>query len=479
MPPSDQSQETSDDRGGTVRRRLRKAFRHLGVELFVAVLIVVSVLMVLLQEGLAPGSPYRPWVHWANDVITVVFCVELLLRFYAERDRSQFFKKYWYDIIAVIPVFRAARFLRILRILRLMRFGMIAVRRFSRFSSVFRRIRDEYIILGVIAVTVVLMGGLSLRYAESEYTSVGSALWFAFKTVVAAEPVGTEPTSMLGQVVMVTLMVGGLTVFAVLTGTVSAIMIDVFRNLDFKPMELDDVRDHIVVCGWNQAGPLILEELLDDRDPGAPLVLVTEKEGLDELPVVKQHADQVFTVVGDYTKVDVLENIGVERASTALLLADDTEETRTAQDRDARTVLAAVMIERLNPEIHTTVQLLNRDNQQSLDAVDIEEVVVTDEFVGTVMATLTRARRVGRMLEELLTVKEGSQFYRRPVPDHLVGSTVLEAMEWLKREHDATLIGIDTCDPTLGEPVVVNPSRDFELESQHELFIAADEPITE
>ncbi len=461
-----------------MQRKIRRLMNHWVTEVVVAILIVVSVALVIVEAALTPESPWFETVATTNYVITAIFVVELSLRFYGEKRKRHFFRRYWYDIIAILPLFRVARFLRVLRLLRLFRVGVIATRRLSRISRLFRYVRVEYVIITFVALTAVLIGGLSMRYAEPGVETLGQAFWFSLMTLVAAEPIGASPSTPLGHLVTVVLTLGGLTVFAVLTGTVSAVMIDTFRQLKLRPMALEDLENHVVVCGWNEAGSLIVEELLNDRR-FEHIVLVTERPNMDEHAIVQAHPSEIFTVEGDYTRLDVLERAGLADASHAILLADDSVDERSAQDRDARTVLAAMLTEKLNEQIHTTVQLLNKDNQSSLREIGVEEIIVSDKYVGNIMATVTKNEGIVAMLDELLTSQWGHQFFKSEVPPELVGKPVAEAMIVLKRDYDATLLAVDTRDPTAGHPIVVNPSNDLQLESHHRLFVAADEPLLE
>jgi voltage-gated potassium channel len=223
----------------------------------------------------------------------------------------------------------------------------------------------------------------------------------------------------------------------------------------------------------------VVEELLSDPR-FEYLVLVVEKGALPDDPVMTRHADHLLTLAGDYTRVDCLREAGIERAQAALLLADASVEERTAQDRDARTVLAAMLVEKLNPAIHTTVQLLNRDNEASLRQIGVEQVIVSDEYVGHVMATVTRHRGIATLLDEMLTATYGYDFYRLPVPEAMVGLAVGEAMGVLKRQHDATLLAVDVRDaPDADDPhraLRVNPPADLVLEARHVLLVAASAP---
>src|SRR5690606_36313770 len=115
--------------------------------------------------------------------------------------------------------------------------------------------------------------------------------------------------------------------------------------------------------GWNRRVPLIINEVTQARGhQQTPVVVVADVE--EQPPAMAAHAGNglVYFVRGDYTRPEVLEQVRVRHAKRAIIVADTTA-PRSDQDRDARTVLAALMIERMNPEIYTCAELLNHDNE--------------------------------------------------------------------------------------------------------------------
>lgn len=465
-----------------MKRSLSRFINHPVTELVVMIAIICSVLLVLYEFSLASDDPRYAQIESINNWFTYFFIVELSIRFYVEQRKARFFRKYWIDVLAVIPFFRSFRILRVFRLLRLFRFGVILTRRLARWTGSFQVIKTEYVIVGLSLLVVVLMGAFSMRVAEgrinADFGTIERSLWFAVMTVIAGEPIGGEPRTTLGRVITSTLMMGGLTVFAIFTGTISAVMVNSLRNLKFRTMEIDELEHHVVICGWNRAGRLILEELLHEKR-FQHIVIVTENETLEKNPFLHAHVDQIYLLTGDYTRVDVLKEAGIERAAFSMLLADASKEERSSQDRDARTVLAAMLIEKLNKDIYTVVQLLNRDNETSLRQVGVEEIIVSDEYVGNIMATVAKNRGIVSMLDELLTSKYGHQFFKGPVPKSMVGRKVEDVIGELKRDHDATLIGVDLgVGGTIAETMKVNPPGDLVLREGHQLIIAASKPLS-
>ena len=201
-------------------------------------------------------------------------------------------------------------------------------------------------------------------------------------------------------------------------------------------MNLDDLKDHVIVCGWNRSGRTLIDELRSPRTgkSRAIIIVAEEKPALSE---AHENDPTIFFIAGDYTRMDILEKAGVERASRVILLADKSIATRSDQDRDARTILAAMMIEKVSPGIFTCAELLSRDNNQHLLLAGIEEIVIADDYSGTLLAASSRIRGVTEIAGEIFSSQYGNQFYKREAPSAWIGKNFLEIQQIVKKQHNA------------------------------------------
>ena len=150
----------------------------------------------------------------------------------------------------------------------------------------------------------------------------------------------------------------------------------------------------------------------------------------------------------------------------------DATHPRTDQDRDARTVLAALTIEKLNPSIYTCAQLLDRRNDIQLKLAGVDDVIVTEEVSSHLIATSTRNQGSVEALAELLTVQSGNQIYEIPIPSGWVGQHYWTLAEHLKQQSDALLLAIESIRQE--ERITqVNPPADFVLSEEDRLVIIA------
>jgi voltage-gated potassium channel len=444
-----------------MRRSIQTFINHRYTDLVVTLLIIGSVGLLVAEALLSESSRLFEIIEFSGHVLTGIFIVELAIRFYAMPNKRRFLPIYWLDIIAVIPVMRSLRILRVLRLLRLFRIGAMVNRRMSSFGAVFRKGKPEILMIGMIVLVVVLAGAIGINLAEQDsqdgLKTIGDSVWWSLYSLIAGEPVLGVPQSFLGRTLTLFVMLGGLCFFATFTGIISAAMVNrLSRKSEVREMMLEDLSHHIVICGWNRMGTKILDEFQADKEQSQkPVVVITEKETAPEIGA--RPAEQFFFISGDSTKVEVLKESRIEHADIAIILADKSI-TRSDQDRDARTILTALTVEKLNTNIFTCVELLNRANQTHLSMAGVEEIVVPDEYSGKILATASRNRGVVALLDELFTSHYGNQIYKTTVPDSWTGKEVRWVHQTLKEEHDAILLAIEhPAENQDGQKSILNP----------------------
>ncbi|MCO4772043.1 MAG: NAD-binding protein [Deltaproteobacteria bacterium] len=465
-----------------LKREFDRFIHHPITEAVILLLIVISVTAVFIELALPRSNELQHIAAWVGDAITWVFVAELSVRFWVAVKKRRFFTRYWVDIIACLPLLGPLRFLRVLRLLRIFRAGALFNRRLSVFQGAFFSTLNEMTMIGTATLTLVLVSALVLYGFEGgaggSFDGLDKAMWFSVYSMIGGEPIGGSPNNMgtVGRVVTLGLMFGGLTLFGIFIGTVSASMVTRFTTLEVTEMDLDELSGHRVVCGWNHAGPLVLEELFSSGSTTGkePVVLITEVGGLPADLPSGIRAEFLYHLSGDYTRVDVLERAGIENARAAVLLAD-TQVTRSDQDRDARTVLAALTIEKLAPEIFTVAELTNRENESLLRMHGVEEIVVADEYSAVILGSASRNRGIVRVLDEILTSRYGNTMHKVAPSPRWVGLPVHELVTTLKQTHDATLIALEHGEETDGQPrIEVNPPPDRVVRATDVLLLLSD-----
>lgn len=468
---------------GKSKRFLRAFFRQLWVEVAIGVLVIVSVVLTLFELVFIARQRHDLSIAISGicNFITWIFVVELSLRFYSANSKAGFLREYWLDILAIIPLFRAFRSLRAIRLLRLFRilrlFGVVS-RLSSHYPYVFRRGIAEYMVVIGMLLTTVIFGTVSMYFFETE--SPGSAVqseftlensfWFSIYSMFAGEPTPVLPQTPGGKIIAVLVMFMGVTIFAMFTGTVTAFMVERFR-IGNSDVEIADVENHLIICGWNIKSEIIIREYrASPRNRNLPIVVISEKE-IELMSVSEDVRSRVLFVHDDFTRMAALERANIHNADACIILSDTTG-GRSDQDADARTILAALTVEKMNPEIYTCAELLNRSYGSHLEMGHVNDYVISGEQNAFMLAQATMHRGMMSMLNELMTNQHGQTFQRTVVPSDWQGESYMDKMIALKRERNATLIGVRDSN---GE-FVVNPT-DHSFQEGDEIVVICKGPF--
>lgn len=456
---------------GHLKQQIRDGLTHPVFEMVLLTMILMSVGLLVAELWLDEGNPWFRVIEALGDGLTLAFAVELCIRGLVARSRRRFLRRFWIDILAILPAMRVFRLFRILRVLRVFRAGVILGRRLGP-RSLFGASAGQLTSLVAISFALTVACARVIQWAEpGALSTFENALWYAMFSLVAGEPVGDPPVTEAGRAAALALMLGGLTVFGVFVGLVSA---DVGQRLSdgwgVSEMELEDLVDHVMVLGWNgSASTLLRELLLHDAQRPQSVVLITEHECPDDVPAELAASPRFFHLQGDYTRVEVLEHAGVLTARKAIVLTDQ-QSSRSDQDKDARVVLAALTMERMAPSIYTVVEVTSRDTVPLLRMANVEEIVVGDWYAGVIMGSAARNRGLVTMLEEVLTNARGNSFHSVELPASWDGISAAALHERLFREHHATLISVETGG---ARGLVVNPSHELTLATGDRIVVLA------
>ena len=457
-----------------------------------------------------------------NDYITYLFIVELSLRFVAASSKSAFFAEFWLDILAVIPlfrIFRSARALRLLRVVRLFRLLGVWARLSSHYPRILRNSAVDFMIVTGMLLIAVIFGTVAIThfenrrsFSELEQTNptgqldpagrvqqqaanpdlvskLGSgagdstspnptvagrkndfdlqaSFWYSIYTLLAAEPVPYPPKTVSSRIVTVFLMLSGMAIFAIFAGTVSAFMVDRMRT-EGRVVEWDALSNHIVICGWTNKTKIIIEEYRASRTSRrVPIVVITELNS-DLIDQEIRSLPNVMFVHDDFTRVSALRRAGIDRATTCLVLTD-TSGGRSEQDADARTILSALTVEKMNPDVFTCAELVNRNYASHLKVGNVNDYVVTSEYGAHVLAQTAMKRGLSNMVSELLTYEQGNEFHRIPVPASWVGASFDDKLSELRTEHASILVAVHSPD----QPPNINPT-DYHFAAGDEVVLIA------
>jgi voltage-gated potassium channel len=467
---------------GGLTAAAQRLFTRPWFETLLGGLILASVGLTVVETT---SKPLTLAVFWGAQGITALFAVELALRWRIARSTRGFLREYWLDLLSITPLLTVlhaplgADFgdwletFSLLRIFRLARVMKIARHRVLLFPRVLRRgARELFFASGFVLLAIVFASSALVTFerdANPNIKTFGQAFWVAIYSMIGTEPIPGPPHTFGGNVVTVFVILTGLFTFATVVGTVSAVVADRIRSGDLI-VDWQDLRDHLIVCGWSRKGEIIIREYIAAYpDDDTPIVVVAEFEHLPHLtdPAMR---GRVQFLNDDFTKIEALEKAGVRHAARSIILAD-TSKNRKERDADARTILAALTIERLNSNVYTCAEIHRREHAHHLAMGKVNDFVVSGEHSAFLLAQSAITRGVMSVFAELMTHQHGNRFSRCAVTSKWKGKSFVELMTYMKAEHDALLVAVQN-----GDKTVLNP-KDYVFEGGEDIVCIASREV--
>jgi voltage-gated potassium channel len=262
-------------------------------------------------------------------------------------------------------------------------------------------------------------------------------------------------TSPAGRIIGWLLILFGVAMLGMITGTLVAMVID-FLLKEGQGLGASGYRDHIVVCGWNTTARDLIAELRGD-DYQLRVVVLAD---LEKNPA----GDGVYFVRGDATNEEDLVRAGIREASAALVFPHD-----SSDDADMRSILTIMAIEHTAPGVRTVAEVNNPKHEPHFRRADVNELLVTSKIASHLLARTALYPGLSSMVTDIVSGGEGSELYRIGLPDEYVGLSIDAVAARLRTEHAATLLSVNR-----GGHAFVNPKTDFVLEPGDDAIVVAE-----
>ena len=311
-------------------------------------------------------------------------------------------------------------------------------------------IRNSFFQVGMGIFLVMILGGLILRTLETGDIAEGEApFWWAIVTMTTVGYGDYAPSTSEGRIFAVLVMFAGISLTAMFTAVISSIFV-AKRIREDKGLEKVNVKNHIILCGWNRNADKIIDSiqyLSEGRQKD--LVLIND---LDEETVARlktRYRDiQLHFVAGDYTSEQILQRASLEAADTIIIIPSDVD--ATIQNPDEKTILATLTIKGLEPNKRLIAYLYSRENLTHIKRANADEVVISDDFGAFMLASHVMDPGIPQTLNRLLDNVSENRFKRMDIPNKFVGQSFDNLFNHFRNINGSLLVGLFSEEENLG-----------------------------
>lgn len=347
-----------------------------------------------------------------------------------------------------------------------------------KYRSILRRITQRHIHVRLIFMFVCLyvIGTLVMffceRYNNRCFESLGESFW-SITIYMLSGFEDRYPVTWPGRVISILIFILSVFFFGAVAGRFAAAFL---KREEIKMPR--DVKNHIVICNWNERGKRVVAELRHPEGrPDADVVIVDNKL-LDEKELLRMPAfNKVHFIREDPIRYGTLKTARVSLADTVIVLADS-----QSPDPDAKSamIILALLGECKRKRPHIIAEIVNSDNSQHLKNAGADETICTTEIGVGILAHCALNKQLSVVYKDLLTYSfEGNEIYiitREFFPDAFVGKTFAECAQMLYENRDRNnpviLLGVRRQDK-----VIMNPRRGAGGFGEEECRIGEDDAL--
>ena len=218
-------------------------------EIVTAILALVSIFIVSIQffNILIPENVLNTLIK-IDDLIYIVFVIDYITRLSLSKNKRDFIKNNKIDLISLIPfnaIFKSLRILRLTKLLKLGRAIKIAVlfARFKDDSKLFFKTNHFGYVL-ITTIIFIILGAFAMSYLEN--MDIGDSIWWSFVTTTSVGYGDIYPTTSLGRVIAVVLMIIGLGFVGMLSGTIATYFLSQKKvKNSYRYSVIEDIKDKL------------------------------------------------------------------------------------------------------------------------------------------------------------------------------------------------------------------------------------------
>jgi len=290
---------------------------------------------------------------------------------------------------------------------------------------------------------------------NSELGSPIDTVWYIFVFLIsgADAPIATSG----GRLLAALFIVEGLVATSVLIATITAVRLRGGARVDVRQM-----RDHTIICGWNPRVKRIIQQFQESPVHQKRALVLLADLPQNPLPDEKQ----VIFVQGDPSDDQDLYRAGIEGAAGAIIMAE-------GQDSDGRTILITLAIENISPAVYTCAEIYDPTNIRHLQRAGADEIVCLNQFGEYLVLQSAISPGLSKMFMELLSFGVGDEVFRVPAALWMLGKTFRKVMLTLASEREIVAVAAERAGK-----IEVNPKGDYRIKDGDYLFvIAPDLPV--
>ncbi|HET9136891.1 MAG TPA: ion transporter [Candidatus Kapabacteria bacterium] len=229
---------------------IKTRFAH-NVRLFIAGLIIVSIISVMFETVEEIHAQYHDFFYWLEFGIVCIFSIEYLLRLWSIVEVPKYHHPVWgrikymftfmalIDLLAILPFciphfvefdLRFLRGFRLVRLLRVVKLGQYSMP-LKTISTVLHKKKHDIVTALFIILLLLIISSSAMYFLEHEvqpkvFTSIPASLWWGINTLTTIGYGDVVPVTIAGKICSAIISMLGIGAFALPSGIIVSGLIE-------------------------------------------------------------------------------------------------------------------------------------------------------------------------------------------------------------------------------------------------------------
>ena len=296
--------------------------------------------------------------------------------------------------------------------------------------------KRNYLLIVVLGIASTwALGALIISIIESgEFSSFANSLWWTIVTMTTVGYGDMAPTTGLGRFLAIIIMFIGISLIAVVTGTISSIF-TTRRIMEGKGLGNITSKNHTLICGWSDNISNVIESLINiDKTIDIVLVNNQTEDNINNIMSTYQNHNVKF-IKGDFTLDSTLNNANASEAKHAVILNDE------KFINDEKIILATLSLKKISPKIKVVAQLNDQEKISFLKRANVDVVLTNHSFESFMTTFHITNPSVAHAIENIIDKNSNNNVKNRSIPEEYVGKKFSELFNYFYNEKNEICIG--------------------------------------
>ena len=308
-----------------------------------------------------------------------------------------------------------------------------------------QKIKSNNLLKVVIGIVLIwLIGAIIISFIEGgDFNNIWNSLWWTIVTMTTVGYGDMAPDSSLGRVLAIIIMFCGISLIAIITGTISSIF-TANKIMEGKGLGNINFTKHTLICGWNKNINEIINSLIA-KDKQCNIVLINnQNEDTVNSILSAFQKSSIKYVKGDFSIDTILTKANAQHAKNAIIL--NGQELKN----DEKVILATLTLKKISNNIKVVAQITDKEKVSFLKRANVDAVLINDNFESFMATSHISNPSIAHAIEQIIDSTSSNRIENREIPSHLIGSTFSDLFTFFYTEKNEICLGMYSEEESMG-----------------------------